>query len=443
VFPDFFPRKPVYHKLNDEDLPDALRDGASARRFFKKTSEQLEYEPPSIYVIEHYQEVIVRDEETGETTILTAPKPRQLIDAYTGPAFWAYLTASRFADHLPYYRQEDILSRYGFRIGRSTQWRWMFGLAEGVRPLVDLMRNLALQSLVLGVDETPVRMLGGGMRGSIKAYLWDIIGDNNYPYDCFYFTVDRSRDGPDQFLSGFRGYLQSDAYICYELISAASEEILRTGCWTHARRKFEEVHFTAPSVRTSTAMGYIQRLYDIEDRGRDLSDEQRYELRQRESKPIVTEFHGWLIEQYERELPKSKLRAAIGYMTNRWDAFERFLECGAIPLDNNRTEAALKYAILGRKAWLFVGNERAGQTAASLFTLTKSCNRHRVDPFAYLRDVYTRLPTMSASQLESLLPDRWIQEHPEHLIQARVHEAQQRAERTRQRRAQRRQFARS
>jgi hypothetical protein len=130
-------------------------------------------------------------------------------------------------------------------------------------------------------------------------------------------------------------------------------------------------------------------------------------------------------------------------MTNRWEAFERFLECGAIPLDNNRTEAALKYAILGRKAWLFVGNERAGQTAASLFTLTKSCNRHRVDPFAYLRDVYTRLPAMSESQLESLLPDRWIQEHPEHLIQERVHEAQERAERTRQRRAQRRQFARS
>jgi hypothetical protein len=202
-----------------------------------------------------------------------------LIDAYTGPAFWAYLTASRFADHLPYYRLEDILSRYGFRIGRSTQWRWMFGLAEGVRPLVDLMRSLALQSLVLGVDETPVRMLGGVTPGSIKAYLWDIIGDNNYPYDCFYFTVDRSRDGPDQFLSGFRGYLQSDAYICYELISAASEEILRTGCWTHARRKFEEVHFTSPSVRTSTALGYIQRLYDIEDRGRGLSDEQRYELR--------------------------------------------------------------------------------------------------------------------------------------------------------------------
>lgn len=438
VFPDFFPRKPIRHELQEEDIPENLRNDPGAKRFFKKTSEQLEFEPASVYVIEHYQEVIVREDEAGETTMVTAPKPPQLIDAYTGPGFWAYLTASRFADHLPYYRQEDILSRYGFRIGRSTQWRWMSALAEGVKPLVDLMRSLALQSRVLGVDETPVKMLGGESKGSVKSYLWDTIGDRDHPYDCFYFTVDRSRDGPEQFLSGYRGYLQSDAYICYELISDSNREILKVGCWAHARRKFEEVHFTASSVRTHTALGYFQRLYEIEDRGHDLTETQRCALRQREAKPIVVEFHRWLAEQYERELPKSKLRAAIGYMTGRWDAFERYLECGAIPIDNNRTEAALKYAVLGRKAWLFFGNPQGGETAAALFTLTKSCNRHRVDPFAYLRDVYTRLPAMAESERESLLPDRWIKEHPEHLIQERVNESQQRAQRTRSRRAQRR-----
>ena len=135
-------------------------------------------------------------------------------------------------------------------------------------------------------------------------------------------------------------------------------------------------------------------------------------------------------------------------MTNRWEAFERYVQCGAIPIDNNRTEAALKYAILGRKAWLFFGNPQAGETAAILFTLTKSCNRHRVDPFAYLRDVYMRLPLMRASntepgsafsaELESLLPDRWIAEHPKHRIQERVAESRQRAQRTRARRASRR-----
>jgi len=440
VFPESLPRKEVRHQLNAEDVPEDLRDDPAAKRFFKKTSEELEYVPPSVYVIEHYQEVIWRDEETGETTMATARKPPRLIDAYTGPGFWAYLTASRFADHLPYYRQEDILSRYGFRIARSTQWRWMAALAEGVRPLVDLMWREILMSLVVGVDETPVKTLGIKVGRAARAYLWGVIGDGDHPYDCFHFTADRSRDGPEQFLSGYRGYLQSDAYVCYDSLSKSHPEMVQVGCWAHARRKFEQLHFVTPNLRTHTALSYFQRLYDIEDRGRDLGEPQRYELRQDKAKPIVTEFHRWLLEQYDRELPKSKFRAAVGYMTNRWEAFSRYLECAAIPIDNNRTEAALKFAVLGRKAWLFFGNPHGGETAATLFTLTKSCNRHRVDPLAYLRDVYTRLPTMPVSELESLLPDNWIQDHPEHLLQERVDESRQRARRTRTRRARRRQL---
>jgi hypothetical protein len=191
-------------------------------------------------------------------------------------------------------------------------------------------------------------------------------------------------------------------------------------------------------VRTHTALGYFGRLYDIEDRAAEMTDRERHEFRQQVAQPIVADFHAWLLEQYERELPKSKLRAAIGYMTNRWDAFQRYLEHGAIPIDNNRTEASLKFAILGRKAWLFFGNERGGEAAAALFTLTKSCNRHRIDPCAYLRDVYARWPSLGESQLEALLPDRWIEEHPEHRIQERVDEASERACRTRARRAARR-----
>jgi transposase len=442
VFPQFLQRTRVEHLLNDEEIPPDLRDDASAKRFFKKIGEQLEYEPPKVHVIEHYQEVIVRDDESGETTILSASKAPQLIDSYAAPGLLAYLTTSRFADHLPYYRQEDILSRIGFRIDRSTQWRWMRALSEAVEPLADLMRRLVLESFVLGVDETPVRMLDLAAPGSVKSYLWSTVGDRGHPYDCFYFTLNRTRAGPEHFLAGFQGYLQSDAYICYERIALAREGILKVACWAHARRKFEEVHFTGPSVRTHTAMGYFQRLYDIEDRARTFNDGERYGLRQEEARPLVTNFHEWLLDQYERELPKSKLRGAIGYMVNRWDGFSRYLDHGAIPIDNNRTEASLKYAILGRKAWLFFGNERGGETAATLFTLTKSCNRHRIDPYAYLRDVIIRMPSMSASELVALLPDRWIKDHPEHRIQERVNEAVQRAERTRRRRAARRQASR-
>ena len=222
---------PVHHKLKDEEIPEDLRNDPAAKRFYKKTGEQLEYEPPRLHVVEHYQEVIARNEETGETTMITAPKPPQLIHSFAGPSLLAYLTTSRFADHLPYYRQEDILSRYRFRVDRSTQGRWMFALAEGVRPLVALMRELVLRSLVLGVDETPVRMLSLAVPGSVKSYLWGAVGDRGHPYDCFYFTVDRAGAGPETFLSGYRGYLQSDAYVCYERIALSSDEILKVGCW--------------------------------------------------------------------------------------------------------------------------------------------------------------------------------------------------------------------
>ena len=154
---------------------------------------------------------------------------------------------------------------------------------------------------------------------------------------------------------------------------------------------------------------------------------------------FVESLQKWLEDEQLRQLPKSKLRGAINYMLNRWDSFTRFLESGAIPLDNNAAERAVKFPILGRKAWLFVGNHQAGETAATLFTLTKTCNRHRIDPFAYLQDVFARLPTMTPEELPALLPDRWILEHPEHLIDQRVQEALDRAQRKREQRAERRQ----
>jgi hypothetical protein len=148
-----------------------------------------------------------------------------------------------------------------------------------------------------------------------------------------------------------------------------------------------------------------------------------------------------LLEQRPLQLPKSKLLGAINYMLNRWDTFERFLESGHIPLSNNVAERALKYPILGRKSWLFVGNPTAGETAAKLITLTKTCNRLHIDPFAYLQDVYARLPTMSPDELPSLLPDLWLQEHPQHLIPQRVQEAIERAQRAHEQRAARRKAA--
>ena len=440
VFPEFLPREEQRFCLKPEEIPEAMRDNPAARRFFKKVGETLELIPMQLKVVEQFQEVIVLDQPDETTTVVAASRPSPLIHSFAGPSLWAYLTVSRFADHLPYYRLEDVLGRSGFRIDRSTQWRWMRGLGVGVTPLVDLMWKLTLESAVLGMDETPVMELGGPGR-TLKGYLWTGVGDAAHPYDCFFYTSDRRSLGLETKLAGFQGYLTADAYVAYERIGELWAGVFKASCWVHARRKFEACHHLGPTEQTKTAMAYFRKLFDIEDQYRTCRDETRLTARLEKSKPLVESFQAWLESERSRQLPKSKLLGAINYLLNRWESFTRFLESGAVPMDNNAAERALKYPILGRKAWLFFGNQTAGETAAKLFTLTKSCNRHRIDPFAYLQDVYARLPTTGPDELPSLLPDRWIKEHPQHLISQRVYEALDRAQRARERRAERRRAA--
>jgi transposase len=437
VFPDFLPREEERYCLQEEDIPEQLRDHPEARRFFKKVGERLELIPMQLKVIEQLQEIVALDEGDETTTIVAAQRPTPLIRSFAGPSLLAYLTVSRFADHLPYYRLEDVLGRSGFRIDRSTQWRWMKGLARGVAPLTDLMWQGALESQVMAMDETPVMELGRPGK-ALKGYLWVGVGDANHPYDCFFYASDRRSIRPETFLSGYEGYLLADAYIGYERIGQLWPGVVKASCWAHGRRKFEACHHLGATDQTHTALAYFRQLFDLEDLYRERSAQERLAGRQEKSRPIVEAFYQWLQDQQARQLPKAKLSGAINYMLSRWDSFTRFLESGAVPLDNNCAERALKYPILGRKAWLFFGNHEAGETAAKLFTLTKTCNRLRIDPFAYLQDVYARLPTTSAEQLPSLLPDRWIQDHPQHLIQQRVYEAMERAQRARERRAERR-----
>lgn len=437
VFPEFLPREEQHYPLKDDDIPDELRNHPHARRFFKKVGEQLELIPMQLKVVEQYQEVIAVDQPDETTTMVAAERPKSLIQSFAGTSLLAYLTVSRFADHLPYYRQEDILGRVGFRIDRSTQWRWMRGLAEGLTQLVDLMWARTLQSRVIAIDETPVRELTG--RGeSIKGYLWATVGDARHPYDCFFYTSDRRSIGPETHLAGFEGYLLADAYVAYERIGRLWPGVEKASCWVHARRKFEECHNVAATHKTHTALAYFRQLFDLEDQSREKADDERLTWRQTKLKPLVDSFVQWLQDEQRQQLPKAKLLAAINYMLNRWESFTRFLEAGNVPMDSNSAERAVKFPILGRKAWLFFGNRQAGEASAKLFTLTKTCNRLHIDPFAYLKDVYARLPTMSADELPSLLPDRWIQEHPQHLIQERVQEALDRAQRMRERRDERR-----
>ncbi|MCH5374248.1 MAG: IS66 family transposase [Planctomycetes bacterium] len=435
------PREKVYHPLNPEQVPPEIWSHPDAKRFYRFVREEVELPQRRLRILEHYQEVIVlEDPSTLNTTMVTAAVPEPLLDrCYAGPSLLAYLAVSRFADHLPYYREEDILRRSGLLIHRSTQWRWIRGLSRRLLPLVDLIRQRLLGCQVLGIDETPIPILDPDLAHTRTAYLYAQYGDDTQPYVGYYFAPRKTRANIEPMLTGFQGTLQSDAYICYELITGASlDRIKPAACWAHGRRKFEPLIANGPHPQASWILRRIKELYDIEDRAADMTDQQRLALRQAESRLIAEAIGRWLEQRHQQERPRSLLRKGVNYFRNRWEAFTRFLEDGAIPIDNNRTEAVIKGPVMGKKAWLFLGNEAAGESAAILYTLTMSCRRHCIDPHAYLLDVLTRIRDIEPEDLESLLPDRWIESHPEARLTQRVAESHAAKHRKRSRRAERR-----
>jgi transposase len=440
--PDTLPRRRVVHELSEEERRcpccDKLRVKVS-----EEISEQLEFQPATFHVIQHVRYIYVCQEESCSPNMATAPKPPQPIEkGLAGPGLLAFVATSKLAEHLPLNRLEDVTSRFGFHIARSTQCDWMAGCAGLVRPLYDLMIRETLQSKVLGTDDTTVPVRDDDLTRTRTAYFWAYVGDPAHPYICYDFTISHSREGPRKFLRGFSGCLQGDGYAGYRDIALQSNgKIKCAGCWAHARRYFHRARDKAPTPVVHQALAYIQRLYDVEDEAAKLSSAERQVLRHKKSAELLREFHDWLKRQAATALPQSPLGEAINYTLNQWDSLCVYLEDADIPIDNNRTEHALRQQVLGRVNWLFAGSDRGGETAAVLYTLVATCKRLRIDPFAYLQDVFTRLPMISSDEpLRELLPDRWIAAHPEHRLVHREQQASQAEARRRQRRARRREL---
>ncbi len=214
VIPESLPRVQRIHELDELEIPEHLQ-GDEGRRFLKKIGEYVEWEPPRLTVVEEFVEMLAVDnDDATETTMLAADRPPRIINAFAGPSLLAGLAVNHFADHLPYYRLEEILGRSQLTIDRSTQCRWMIRLSKALSALTDLMRTLALKSSVVQADETPIRMLAPGQGKTSTTYLWAVLGNSQHPYTTFSFTESRSRAGPAAFFADFEGTLVSDAYIC-------------------------------------------------------------------------------------------------------------------------------------------------------------------------------------------------------------------------------------
>jgi hypothetical protein len=368
------------------------------------------------------------------------PPKRPIARGIAGPGLIAQIVVSKFGDHLPLYRQEDIFVRHGLHIARSTLCDWVRAAAELLQPLYDLQRERVIHSSVMWTDDTPVKVLVGGEEGSHLGRFWTYVGDEQHPYSVYDFTMSRGRDGPQQFLHTFRGYLHADAYAGYDAIYLGSESgVVEVACWAHARRKFYEARQNYPR-EAHQVLEWIQQLYDIEDRAGSLPVAARCELRRLEAEPVLDQLEIYLATLAGRVLPKSALAQAVNYARNQWEALRCYTSDGRLTIDNNIAERTLRHQAIGRKNWLFLGSENAGPRAAVLSTILAGAKRHRIEPWAYVRELLVRLNADDA-QLEEMLPDRWAAANPQFILAHRLEESRTKAAAKRDRRRRRRALA--
>ena len=413
--PDHLPREVVRHELSPEQRACPCC-GEQRQEIGHESSEQLEFIPASFKVLVH--ERVKYACRTCQEHVAIAEVPNKPIEkGLPGPGLLAQTVLSKYGDHLPLYRQEDIVARSGIFLRRSTLCDWVAAAAVLLEPLYRRMIELVLDSRVLHTDDTSVKLLDPREAKAKTARFWAYLGDGAHPYGVYDFTESRKRDGPQQFLAGYEGYLQADAYGGYDGIYAGGK-VVEVACWAHARRKWYESRTTDPA-RAHHALALIQKLYRVERDYRRASVEERLAARQARSLPILAEFKSWLDEQHEQILPKSPIGQAATYTANQWTALTRYCESGDLSIDNNAAERAMRPCAIGRKNWLFVASKTGGHRAAVLMSLVQSCKQNQVEPWAYLKDVFDRLPTLGESpshdSLDELLPDRWLLENPQHV----------------------------
>jgi transposase len=337
------------------------------------------------------------------------PAAAQVFDnAMPTPGLQAHTVISRFVDHIPYYRQQQMNARAGVHTPRSTLAAWSGHTGAQLMPLYEAHRAFVLSSRIVHADETPISLLDPGAGKTKKAYMWAYARGafDPEPGVVYDFCAGRGGKYPTAFLKGWAGTLVVDAYGGYD--SALSLQGRSTAfCAAHARRKFDELFKADASPVAAQAIQRIAWLYRIEADARALTCEERLQMRRERSKPLWEELHLWLQLERTRVPDGSAIAKAIDYSLNRWDGLGRFLLDGEVPLDNNHCENQIRPWALGRRNWLFIGSQLAGERAAVVMSLLQSAKLTGHEPWAYLKDVLTRLPTQLNSQIEELLPHRW------------------------------------
>ncbi len=395
--PPHLPRKE--ERIEPENIPEG------AKKIGEAITELLEYVPAQLFVRR-----IIRPKylipTTGEKThIAIAELPSLPIPkSNAGAGLLAHILVSKFVDHLPFYRQRQIFKRQQIHLAESTINGWFVASSRLLSILYQTLREKLLETDYLMADETTIQVLTKDKPGSShKGFHW-VYADPVRRLVLFDYRKGRSKEGPNEILQHYTGFLQTDGYAAYTNL-ATQGKITLLACMAHARRKFENAQEN-DEVRSHQMLRMIQRLYAIERRAKaeEMDVEQIKALRQKEAVPVLNEIETWLYEEVHKVAPKSAIGKAISYTLSLWTRLKRYVEDGRFRIDNNLIENSIRPVALGRKNYLFAGSHEAAQRAAMFYSFFATCKINQVDPFQWLKETLETINDHPANKLYELLP---------------------------------------
>lgn len=404
--PKDMPREIIIHDIAEHEKKCGC--GAQLVRIGEVISEQIKYIPAKLSVVQHVRPKYAC--KPCQENVKIAPMPRLLLPkSIATPELVAYTIIAKYCDHIPLYRQQSIWDRLGIDMPRSSLCGWILKVSELCEPLVKLLRENIIAYDYAQADETTVQVLDEiGRSNKTKSYIWCYRGGGIYPSIVYEYQETRGGYHAEEFLSGFTGYLQSDAYSGYNFANK-DNGIVRVGCMAHARRKFADIIKISKTTNglANEAVKFFKALYKIEKEARDgnLSSRDRLDVRKEKSTPILISFKIWLDNHLTKTPVQSKIGEAIRYTQSNWELLNNYLKDGRIEIDNNLLENAIRPFALGRKNWMFMGSPSGARAGATFYTLIETCKANGIEPYQYLCSMLHRIrECLTEEDFRKLLP---------------------------------------
>ncbi len=367
----------------------------------EEVTEELERIPGKLFVRQYVRPKYAR--KNGEGVVIASLPARPIDKGIPGPGLLAQIIIDKYSDHLPVHRQQQRLEREGIKLPSSTLTDWIGATCALLDPLYEALKREVLSSNYLQVDETPIKVLDKNKRGTThRGYHW-VYHAPLKRMVLFDYREGRGREGPEECLDGFTGWLQSDGYAVYDQLNR--KEITLLNCMAHGRRKFDEAKDN-DFARASHVLTEMQKVYAVEREAREmgLSHEERSTLRQEKSVPVLIALKNWMIENYKSVVPKSPIGQALHYCLERWDKLMLYTTNGMLEIDNNLVENAIRPVAVGRKNYLFAGSHNGAQRAAMLYSFLGTCKINDINPFEWLRSTLETIPNHPVNRISELLP---------------------------------------